>query len=243
MNYHQRMGILSLKKRVNRDKCGLVCLGSLLSLRFFAIDEPRSPACALFATLFHNLFSLKNHKKWSYCPTADTVWTLLQRSTLPSTLILPSGKPRKQSHLSLEGRAQLKKVVIIDYICTNLQKNNWTRADWVLGQHCWLNKQIGCHDQHLLHTLSLTTHKISSRAVTAVDSMKKSGRFEWQEFFQHPSLYYLQFFSSNHYLFSWPELSLSKCSEFNSENPVVRELDLVAALKVFFNMRAIIRIE
>ena len=189
MNYHQRMGILSLKKRVNRDKCGLVCLGSLLSLRFFAIDEPRSPACALFATLFHNLFSLKNHKKWSYCSTADTVWTLLQRSTLPSTLILPSGKPRKQSHLSLEGRAQLKKVVIIDYICTNLQKNNWTRADWVLGQHCWLNKQIGCHDQHLLHTLSLTTHKISSRAVTAVDSMKKSGRFEWQEFFS-TLLYY-----------------------------------------------------
>ena len=36
---------------------------------------------------------------------------------------------------------------------------------------------------------------------------------------------------------------MSKCSEFNSENPVVRELDLVAALKVFFNMRAMIRIE
>ena len=96
---------------------------------------------------------------------------------------------------------------------------------------------MGCHHKHLLH---ITTHNISFRAVTAVDSMKKSGRFEWQEFFQHPSLYYLQFFSSNHYLFSWPELSLSKCSEFNSENPVVRELDLVAALKVFINMRAMI---
>ena len=35
---------------------------------------------------------------------------------------------------------------------------------------------------------------------------------------------------------------MSKCSEFNSENPVVRELDLVAALKVFFNMRAMIKI-
>ena len=33
-------------------------------------------------------------------------------------------------------------------------------------------------------------------------------------------------------IISWPEFSLSKCSEFNAENPVVRQLDLLAALKV-----------
>ena len=52
------MGILPLKKRVNRDKCSFTtkhrmfgCLGSSLSMRSFAINEPRSPARALYATL------------------------------------------------------------------------------------------------------------------------------------------------------------------------------------------------
>ena len=43
-------------------------------------------------------------------------------------------------------------------------------------------------------------------------------------------------------IISWPEFTLSKCSEFtSSENPAVRQLDLLAALKVhvmiMFNQR------
>ena len=51
------VGILLLKKRVNRDKCSFarksVCLGSLLSMRSFAIEEALSlsPLPALYATL------------------------------------------------------------------------------------------------------------------------------------------------------------------------------------------------
>ena len=53
------VGILLLTKRVNRDKCSFarksVCLGSLLSMRSFAIEEALSlslsPLPALYATL------------------------------------------------------------------------------------------------------------------------------------------------------------------------------------------------
>ena len=49
------MGILPLKKRVNRDKCSFATkqrmFGSSLSMRSFAIDEPGSSVRALFATL------------------------------------------------------------------------------------------------------------------------------------------------------------------------------------------------
>ena len=51
------VGILLLKKRVNRDKCSFarksVCLGSLLSMRSFAIEEALSLSLlpALYATL------------------------------------------------------------------------------------------------------------------------------------------------------------------------------------------------
>ena len=43
------MGILPLKKRVNRNKCSFVT--KQLIFRVFAIDEPRSPARALYAIL------------------------------------------------------------------------------------------------------------------------------------------------------------------------------------------------
>ena len=69
LNYCQRMGILPLKKRVNRDKCSFatnavsrqncVCLWSSLSMRSFAIDEPGSPVRALYATLVWTTRGLK----------------------------------------------------------------------------------------------------------------------------------------------------------------------------------------
>ena len=43
------MGILPLKKRVNRDKCSFVTKQRMFGV--FAIDEPRSLARALYATL------------------------------------------------------------------------------------------------------------------------------------------------------------------------------------------------
>ena len=61
MQFHDKtayvwMGILPLKKRVNRDKCSFatkqrICLGSSLSMRSLAIEEPGSPVPALYATL------------------------------------------------------------------------------------------------------------------------------------------------------------------------------------------------
>ena len=44
----------------------------------------------------------------------------------------------------------------------------------------------------------------------------------------------------HHHHLSWPELSLSKCSEFNSENPVIRQLDLLGALKVNMVLHVIV---
>ena len=49
LNYHQRMGILPLKKCVNRDKCSFATKQRMFEV--FTIDEPRPPACALYATL------------------------------------------------------------------------------------------------------------------------------------------------------------------------------------------------
>ena len=43
------MGILPLKKRVNRDKCSFVTKQRMFGV--FAIDEPRSLARALYVTL------------------------------------------------------------------------------------------------------------------------------------------------------------------------------------------------
>ena len=48
LNYHERMGILPLKKRVNRDKCNFATKQRMLgvfarSMRSFAIDEAASP--------------------------------------------------------------------------------------------------------------------------------------------------------------------------------------------------------
>ena len=60
LNYHDRMGILppekahKLRQIQFRDKTAYVCqhcLGCSLSMRSFAMNEPRSPACALYATL------------------------------------------------------------------------------------------------------------------------------------------------------------------------------------------------
>ena len=49
LNYYQRMGILPLKKRVNHNKCSFATKQRMFEI--FTIDEPRSPACALYATL------------------------------------------------------------------------------------------------------------------------------------------------------------------------------------------------
>ena len=43
------MGILPLKRRVNRDKCSFATKQRMFGV--FAIDEPRSPARALYVTL------------------------------------------------------------------------------------------------------------------------------------------------------------------------------------------------
>ena len=43
------MGILPLKKRVNCDKCSFTTKQRMFGV--FAIDEPRSPVRALYATL------------------------------------------------------------------------------------------------------------------------------------------------------------------------------------------------
>ena len=67
LNYHQRMGILPLKKReiatnaVSRQNC--VCLWSSLSMRSFAIDAPCSPARALYATLVNHDKVLFSHHR------------------------------------------------------------------------------------------------------------------------------------------------------------------------------------
>ena len=67
LNYHQRMGILPLKKReiatnaVSRQNC--VCLWSSLWMRSFAIDAPCSPARALYATLVnHDKVFFSHHR-------------------------------------------------------------------------------------------------------------------------------------------------------------------------------------
>ena len=49
MNFYQRMGILPLKKRVNRDKCSFTTKQRMFGV--FAIDEPRPSVRALYATL------------------------------------------------------------------------------------------------------------------------------------------------------------------------------------------------
>ena len=49
MSVYQRMGILPLKKRVNRDKCSLATKQRMFGV--FAIEEPGSPVPALYATL------------------------------------------------------------------------------------------------------------------------------------------------------------------------------------------------
>ena len=49
MNFYQRMGILPLKKRVNRDKCSFATKQRMFGV--FAIEEPGSPVPALYATL------------------------------------------------------------------------------------------------------------------------------------------------------------------------------------------------
>ena len=45
------MGMLPLKKRVNRDKCSFATKQRMFGV--FAIDEPRSPARALYAPLLN----------------------------------------------------------------------------------------------------------------------------------------------------------------------------------------------
>ena len=50
------MGILPLKKRVNRDKCSFVTKQRMFGV--FAIEEPGSPVPALYATLTHSLYFL-----------------------------------------------------------------------------------------------------------------------------------------------------------------------------------------
>ena len=49
MNFYQRMEILPLKKRVNRDKCSFTTKQCMFGV--FAIDEPGSSVRALYATL------------------------------------------------------------------------------------------------------------------------------------------------------------------------------------------------
>ena len=49
LNYHQRMGILPLKKRVNHNKCSFATKQRMFEV--FAIEEPGSPVPALYATL------------------------------------------------------------------------------------------------------------------------------------------------------------------------------------------------
>ena len=60
-DYHNRMIILLLKKRINRDKCSFAtkqrCSGSSLSMRSFAIKEAPSPLPALYATLVMNVLA------------------------------------------------------------------------------------------------------------------------------------------------------------------------------------------
>ena len=56
MQFHDKtayvwMGILPLKKRINRDKCSFATNAVSLSMRSFAIEEPGSPVPALYATL------------------------------------------------------------------------------------------------------------------------------------------------------------------------------------------------
>ena len=49
LNYHQRMGILLLKKRVNCDKCSFPPEQRMFGV--FAIEEAPSPLPALYATM------------------------------------------------------------------------------------------------------------------------------------------------------------------------------------------------
>ena len=55
LNYHERKGILPLKKRVNRDKYNFATKQRMFRVfaidEILAIDEPRSLVRALYATL------------------------------------------------------------------------------------------------------------------------------------------------------------------------------------------------
>ena len=50
LNYDQRIGILPLKKHVNRNKCSFATKQRMFGV--FAIDKPHSPTRALYANLY-----------------------------------------------------------------------------------------------------------------------------------------------------------------------------------------------
>ena len=57
LKYHQRMGTLLLKKRVNRDKCSFATKQRMFGV--LASKDAPSQLSALYATLLH--ISLENH--------------------------------------------------------------------------------------------------------------------------------------------------------------------------------------
>ena len=120
------MGILPLKKHVNRDKFSFAtvqrCLGSLLSMRSLAIDDPRSPDRALCATLYVIFFD--DHRQ--RC-------TVLVSRTSSARTSKPSLKRRKRSTSFAFGR--WGQVAILGLLAFIFKYIRILRIEWY--QECW----------------------------------------------------------------------------------------------------------
>ena len=87
-------------------------------------------------------------------------------------------------------------------------------------------------------SLNFTNNNIFNQASQGCDCSgqdEEHGKVWMKQRDQHFLLHH-----HHHHHLSWPELSLSKCSEFNSENPVIRQLDLLGALKVNMVLHVIV---
>ena len=83
LNYHQRMGILPLNKRVNHNKCSFATKQRMFEV--FALDEPCSPVCELYATLDQTtsdvlVYNVELHYKYDHSYFASIQAGLLEKN-------------------------------------------------------------------------------------------------------------------------------------------------------------------
>ena len=120
------MGILPLKKHVNRDKFSFAtvqrCLGSLLSMRSLAIDDPRYTDRALCATLYVIIFN--DHRQ--RC-------TVLVSRTSSARTSKPWLRRRKRSTSFAFGR--WGQVAILGLLASIFKYIRILRMEWY--QECW----------------------------------------------------------------------------------------------------------